>query len=68
MQDTSEDRKVKIGYLSADYEIICRTDSCYQFKNHSSDVEIWCLDSTPNQDWISEQLKEHADHWVNINT
>ena len=67
IQDTSEDRKIRIGYLSADL----RNHPVGRFmlpilKNHSSDVEIWCLDSTPNQDWISEQLKEHADHWVNI--
>ena len=28
--------------------------------------EIWCIDSTPNHDWISEQLKQNADHWINI--
>ena len=28
--------------------------------------EIWCIDGTPNHDWINDQLKQHADHWVSI--
>ena len=36
-------------------------------KHHDQNkFEIWCIDSTPNHDWISDQLKQHADHWINI--
>ena len=28
--------------------------------------EIWCIDSTPNHDWISKQLKQQSDHWLSI--
>ena len=28
--------------------------------------EIWCIDSTPNHDWISSQLRQQAEHWIDI--
>lgn len=62
------DRRLKVGYLSADW----RNHPVGRFmlpilKNHDQNkFEIWCIDSTPNHDWISDQLKQHANHWINI--
>ena len=61
-------RRVRIGYLSADW----RNHPVGRFmlpilKHHDRiKFEFWCIDSTPNHDWISDQLKQHADHWINI--
>ena len=60
--------RMRIGYLSADW----RNHPVGRFmlpilKNHDqSKFEIWCLDSTPNHDWISAQLKQHSRHWISI--
>ena len=64
----TENRRMRIGYLSADW----RNHPVGRFmlpilKNHDHQkFEIWCIDSTPNHDWISDQLKQYADHWMSI--
>ena len=61
-------RPIRIGYLSADW----RNHPVGRFmlpilKFHDrSKFEIWCIDSTPNHDWISKQLKQQSDHWLSI--
>ncbi len=61
-------RRMRIGYLSADW----RNHPVGRFmlpilKAHDrKNFEIWCVDSTPKHDWISNQLKQHSDHWMNI--
>ena len=61
-------RRIRIGYLSADW----RNHPVGRFmlpilKNHDrKKFEIWCIDSTPGHDWISEQLKQSSEHWLDI--
>ena len=63
-----KDRPIKIGYLSADW----RNHPVGRFmlpilKNHNpQNFEVWCIDSTPTHDWITNQLKQNSDHWINI--
>ena len=63
-----KDRRIKIGYLSADW----RNHPVGRFmlpilKNHNKNkFETWCIDSTTKHDWISDQLKQNSEHWVNI--
>ena len=47
---------------------ITRSDaSCPILKHHDQNkFEIWCIDSTLSHDWISKQLMQHANHWLNI--
>ena len=65
---SQKDRPIRIGYLSADW----RNHPVGRFmlpilKNHDpQQVEIWCIDSTPNHDWITNQLKQNSDHWLTI--
>lgn len=68
IHDNAETRSLRIGYLSADW----RNHPVGRFmlpilKAHQvNNVEVWCIDSTPTHDWISDQLKQYADHWINI--
>ena len=61
-------RRLRIGYLSADW----RNHPVGRFmlpilKHHDkNNFEIWCIDSTANHDWISSQLQQQAEHWINI--
>ena len=65
---SKQNRRIRVGYLSADW----RNHPVGRFmlpilKLHNrKNVEVWCIDSTPKHDWISRQLKEYADHWINI--
>ena len=62
------ERPIRVGYLSADW----RNHPVGRFmlpilKYHDKkEFEIWCIDSTPNHDWISDQLKQQSHHWINI--
>ena len=66
--DKSPEAQIRIGYLSADW----RNHPVGRFmlpilKNHDRNkFEICAFDSTPGHDWISEQLKQYSDHWLNI--
>ena len=61
------DRRLRIGYLSVDW----RNHPVGRFmlpilKHHDqTSFEIWCIDGTPNHDWIRIN-RQHADHWVII--
>ena len=63
-----ENQTIRIGYLSADW----RNHPVGRFmlpilKHHNQNkFEVWCIDNTPNHDWISDQLKQNADHWISI--
>ena len=68
IQDTNLNRPIKVAYMSSDW----RNHPVGRFmlpilKSHNKkEVEIYIIDSTPNHDWISDQLKKHADHWLGI--
>ena len=63
-----QDRRIRIGYLSADW----RNHPVGRFmlpilKNHDRNkFEVWCIDSTSNHDWLTNQIKKYSDHWLNI--
>lgn len=65
--NTSPTRKLKIGYLSADF----RTHSVsYFFKpiitNHSSNYETYCYSNVLNTDATTNEIKNLTSHWRNI--
>ena len=65
---SDQNRPLRIGYLSADW----RNHPVGRFmlpvlKHHDKKrFKIWCIDSTPSHDWISNQLKQNSDQWINI--
>lgn len=68
IQENHRNRPLRIGYLSADW----RNHPVGRFmlpilKQHcGKNVEVWCIDGTPSHDWITKQIKQYADHWINI--
>ena len=71
-QDTilmpTNNRKLRIGYLSADFA----NHPVGRFmlpvlSNHDRDVvEIWALSCGSHDDWITEQIRKQSDHWVDL--
>ena len=64
--EPSEGRRLRVGYLSAD---LCN-HPVGRFvlpilKNHNREkVEVWGISCGPHHDWISEQLQENCEHWL----
>ena len=63
-----EGRKLRVGYLSADLA----NHPVGRFllpvlNNHNRErVEVWALSCGPHDDWITDQIREKVDHWVDL--
>jgi len=61
-------RRLRVGYFSADF---CNhpvgrfTLPLLQNHDHSQ-VELWGLSCGPHKDDVSEQIKKHCDHWLEV--
>ena len=64
--EPSEGRRLRIGYLSADF---CN-HPVGRFllpilENHDrKKVEVWGISCGPHRDWISEHLQNNCEHWL----
>ena len=62
------DRRLRVGYLSAD----CANHPVARFllpilHHHNREaVEVWVLSGGPHQDWITDQLRQACDHWIDL--
>ena len=61
-------RKLRVGYLSADLA----NHPVGRFllpvlSNHNREkVEIWALSCGSHNDWITDHIRQHVDHWVDL--
>lgn len=63
-----EGRKLRVGYLSADF---CNHPVgrflLPLLKHHDrSCVEVWALSCGPYDDWITDHLRQATDHWLDL--
>lgn len=67
-RDTSPDRRLRIGYLSADFRQHAVSTFFEQIlKNHDhSQFEIFCYADVRLPDQVTARLQGHADHWRDI--
>ncbi|NBU72099.1 MAG: tetratricopeptide repeat protein, partial [Bacteroidetes bacterium] len=63
-----EGRKLRVGYLSADFcnHPVGRFLLTVLQNHNRSEVEVWGLSCGPYRDWISEKLETHTDHWLDL--
>lgn len=63
-------RRLRIGYLSADFGMHVVMAFVEQvLANHDHErVEVFCLSNLPPKkyDAVTERIRAHADHWINI--
>ena len=68
IQQPTNKRKLRIGYLSSDLA----NHPVGRFllpvlSNHDKDtVEIWALSSGSHNDWITGHIRERVDHWIDL--
>ena len=61
-------RKLRIGYLSADFA----NHPVGRFllpvlSNHNKEaIEVWALSCGSHDDWITDHIRKHVDHWVDL--
>ena len=64
--ESTKGRRLRVGYLSADF---CNHPVgrflLPVLKNHDRNkVEVWGISCGPNQDWISEDIRQKCEHWL----
>ena len=64
--ESSEGRRLRIGYLSADF---CNHPvgrfMLPILENHDREnTEVWGISCGPHQDWISKHIKDRCEHWM----
>ena len=64
--EPSNGRRLRIGYLSADFcnHPVGRFMLPVLEHHDKSKIEVWGISCGPHQDWISEQLRNKSEHWM----
>ena len=68
IQEKIEKRKLRIGYLSADFanHPVGRFMLPVLNNHNHENVEIWALSCGSHDDWITEHIRESVSHWVDL--
>ena len=64
--EPSDNRRLRIGYLSADYcnHPVGRFLLPILNNHNRSEVEVWGISCGPHSDWISEHIQKSCEHWL----
>ena len=68
IKDDPKHRKLKIGYLSADFanHPVGRFLLPILINHDRETVEIWALSCGSHDDWITEKIRKDVDHWIDL--
>ena len=68
IKDEPKHRKLKIGYLSADFanHPVGRFLLPILINHDRETVEIWALSCGSHDDWITEKIRKDVDHWIDL--
>lgn len=68
MLEPTEGRPLRVGYLSADFanHPVGRFLLPVLTHHNKETVETWLLSVGCHDDWISEHLRQRADHWLDL--
>ena len=63
-----EKRRLRVGYLSADYcnHPVGRFLLPVLQHHNRTEVEVWALSCGPYDDWITGHLRQSVDHWLDL--
>ncbi len=66
--DKSKNRRIKIGYLSSDFcnHPVARFMLPILKQHDKKQFEVWAINSCPHNDWITNQLQESSENWLDI--
>ena len=64
----TDGRKLRVGYLSADLanHPVGRFLLPVLSNHNRKFIEVWALSCGSHKDWITDQIRERVDHWVDI--
>ena len=68
IQMPPDGRKLRIGYLSADFanHPVGRFLLPILSNHNAKTVEVWALSCGSHDDWITDHIRKNVDHWVDL--